>query len=82
VLAKRKIALCAAIAVGTAVPPATAAFAGNVYDSPDWAPPLFGWDAHRPSVAGTYENNAQGTAPMRRGDRNAIRQPIAPRRDC
>jgi hypothetical protein len=80
VLAKTKIALCVAIAVGIVVPPTTWAFAGNVYDSPDWAPPLFGWDAHRPSAAGAYENKPQGTAPMRRGDRNASRQPIAPRR--
>ena len=40
--AKTKIALCVAIAVGTAVPSMTCAFAGNVYDSPDWAPPSMG----------------------------------------
>jgi hypothetical protein len=79
VLTKTKIALCVAIAVGAAVPPATFAFAGNMYDSPDWAAPRYGWDAHRPSAAGTHESNAQGTAPARRGDRNAGRQPIAPR---
>jgi hypothetical protein len=78
--AKTKIALCVATAVGTAVPSMTCAFAGNVYDSPDWAPPLYGWDAHRPSAAGTYESNAQASAPARRGERNASRQPNAPRR--
>jgi hypothetical protein len=82
VLAKTKIALCVAMAVATAVPSTTGAFAGNVYDSPDWAPPLDGWDAHRPSATGTYESNAQATAPGRRGERNASRQPNAPRRGC
>jgi hypothetical protein len=80
VLAKAKIALCVAIVVVAAVPPTTWAFAGNVYDSPDWAPPLYGWDAHRPSAADTYERNAQGTAQGSRGKRNANRQPYAPRR--
>jgi hypothetical protein len=76
-----KIAICVAIAVGTAVPPTTYAFAGNVYDSPDWAPPLYGWDAHRPSAASIYESKAQGTAPGRRGERKVSPQPNAPRRD-
>ena len=78
--AKPKIALCVAIALGSAVPPTTYAFAGNVYDSPDWAPPLYGWHVHRPAASGTYGGNAQGTAPGARGEHNAIRPPNAPRK--
>jgi len=77
--AKTKITLCVAIAVGIAAPPTTYAFAGNVYDSPDWAPPLYGWDVHRPSAVDTYESNAQGAVSGTRG-RNASRQPSASRR--
>ena len=41
-LTQTKIAICVAIAVGIAVLPTTHAFAGNAYDSPDWAPPSTG----------------------------------------
>jgi hypothetical protein len=80
--AKTKIVLCVAIALGSAMPPTTYAFAGNVYDSPDWAPPLYGWDVHRPAAAGTYQGNAQGTAAGTRMEHNAGRPPHAPRRGC
>jgi hypothetical protein len=78
--AKTKIALCVAIALGNAVPPTTNAFAGNVYDSPDWAPPLYGWDVHRPPAVGAYERNAQGTAAGTHAEHSASPQPSAPRR--
>jgi hypothetical protein len=77
---KTKIALCVAIAIGTAVAATTYAFAGNVYDSPNWAPPLYGWDVQRPSAMGIYESNAQETAPRTRGERNPGRQPNVPRK--
>jgi len=78
--AKTKIALCVAVALGSAVPATTNAFARNVHDSPDWTPPLYGWDAHRPPAVGTYEGNAQGTAAGTRAEHSAGRQPNAPRR--
>ncbi len=77
---KTKIALGVAIAIGIAVPPTTDAFAGNVYDSPDGAPPLYEWNAHRSSAAGTYDNNTQGTAARTREERAASRKQNAPRR--
>ena len=77
---KTKIALCVAIAIGAAVPSMTDAFAGNVYDSPDWAPPLYGWNVHRPSATGTCDSNTQGTAAGTRGEHAASRKQNTPRR--
>jgi hypothetical protein len=78
-LTQTKIAICVAIALGSAVPATTNAFAGNVYDSPDWAPPLYGWDVHRPPAVVTDEGNAHGTAAETRSEHGASRQPNAPR---
>ena len=79
-LTQTKIAICVAIALGNVVLPTTYAFAGNVYDSPDWAPPLYGWNVHRPAGADVYEGIAQGTAPGTREEHKASRQPNAPRK--
>jgi hypothetical protein len=77
---KPKIALCVAMALGIeSVPLATYAFAGNVYDSPDWAPPFYGSDVIWPA-AGIYEGNAPVPAPRMRRQLNASRQPSATRK--
>jgi hypothetical protein len=76
-----KIALSVAIALGSAFASlTTCAFAGNVYDSPDWAPPFFASDIHRHSAAASFESNAHGSTPGARKQLNATRQPNATRR--
>jgi hypothetical protein len=78
---KTKIALSVAIALGSAfLSLSTYAFAGNVYDSPEWAAPLYGWEFCRHSAVGNFGSNAHGPAPGARGELNAIRQPNATRR--
>jgi hypothetical protein len=82
VFTKTKIALSVAIALGTMfVPLTTFAFAGNVYDSPDWVGPFYGPDVHRHSAVGNSENDAHGFTAGATGELNAIRQPNATRKN-
>jgi hypothetical protein len=68
--------LCVAIALGSALASSTThALAGNVYDSPDWAPPLYGLGVQRHPAVGSVEGRAhRPSAPAREG-LNATRQP-------
>jgi hypothetical protein len=59
----------------------TFAFAGNVYDSPDWVGPFYGPDVHRHSAVGNSENDAHGFTAGATGELNAIRQPNATRKN-
>jgi hypothetical protein len=79
---KAKIALSVAIALGAmAVPLTTCAFAGNVYDSPDWVGPFYGPDVHRHAAVGNPESDPHGFTAGARGELNATRQPNAARRN-
>ena len=64
-LAKTKIALCVAVAVGIAVFSMTCAFAKNEYDSPDWAPPCTGGTLIGPQRLALTK--AMPTQPLRGG---------------
>jgi hypothetical protein len=81
-LTKTKIALSVAIVLGTtSVPLTNYAFAGNVYDSPDWVGPYYGPEVHRHSAVGNSEINAHGFTAGARGELNATRQPNATRKN-
>jgi len=81
-LTKRKIAYSVVIALGpTSVPLTTYAFAGNVYDSPDWVGPYYGPEVHRHSAVGNSEINVHGFTEGAHGELNATRQPNATRKN-
>jgi hypothetical protein len=68
--------LCVAIALGSVLSSLTThAFAGNVYDSPDWATPLYGLGVHRHPAVGSFEGHAHRPAAPAREGLNATRQP-------
>ena len=78
---RTKIALSVAVALGSAfLSLTTHAFAGNVYDSPEWVGPLYGWGFCWHSAVGNFKSNAHRPAPGARGELNATRQPNATRR--
>ena len=79
-LTKTKIALSVAIALGTtSVPLTNYAFAGNVYDSPDWAPPLCWWNFNRHLTVCDFAS-AHGSSLAARGELNTTRRLKATRK--
>jgi hypothetical protein len=71
---KAKIALSVAVVFGFALMSLpTSAFAGNVYDSPDWAPPLCWWDFNRHLTVCDFAS-AHGSSLAARGELNTTRR--------
>ena len=71
---KAKIALSVAVALGfTLMSLPTSAFAGNVYDSPEWAPPLCWWDFNRHLTVCDFAS-AHGSSLAARGELNTTRR--------
>lgn len=71
-----RTSLWVAVALGSAFASLTTnAFAGNVYDSPDWAPPLYDLDVPRHAAMGNFEGHAHRPAAPAREGLSATRQP-------